>query len=65
MTDKEIVNRLLENDAGTIGNFFFVRCRAMLAYVGQYFWQTRQTPEELTEEFYGQRKSYGDKMNKS
>lgn len=34
MTDKETVNRLLENDAGTIGIFFFVRCRAMLAYVG-------------------------------
>ena len=52
MTDKEIVNRLLENDARTIGNFFFVRCHAMLAYVGQYFCQTRQTPEELIGEFY-------------
>lgn len=52
MTDKEIVNRLLENDTGTIRNFFFVRCRAMLAYVGQYFCQTRQTPEELIGEFY-------------
>lgn len=52
MTDKEIVSRLLENDAEAIRDFFFVRCRAMLAYVGQYFCQTRQTPEELIGEFY-------------
>ena len=52
MTDKEIVNRLLENDTETIRNFFFVRCRAMLAYIGQYFCQMRQKPEELIGEFY-------------
>ena len=52
MTDKEIVNRLLENDTETIRDFFFVRCRAMLAYIGQYFCQMRQTPEELIGEFY-------------
>lgn len=52
MTDKEIVSRLVENDAETIRNFFFVRCRAMLAYIGQYFCQMRQKPEELIGEFY-------------
>ena len=52
MTDKEIVNRLLENDTETIRDFFFVRCRAMLAYIGQYFCQMRQKPEELIGEFY-------------
>lgn len=52
MTDKEIVSRLVENDAETIRIFFFVRCRAMLAYIGQYFCQMRQKPEELIGEFY-------------
>lgn len=52
MTDREIVNRLLENDTEIIRDFFFVRCRAMLAYIGQYFCQMRQTPEELIGEFY-------------
>lgn len=52
MTDKEIVNRLLENDTETIRDFFFVRCRAMLTYIGQYFCQMRQKPEELIGEFY-------------
>lgn len=52
MTDKEIINRLLENDTETIRDFFFVRCRAMLAYIGQYFCQMRQKPEEMIGEFY-------------
>ena len=52
MTDKEIVNHLLENDTEAIRDFFFVRCRAMLTYIGQYFRQMRQKPEELIGEFY-------------
>lgn len=52
MTDKEIVTHLLENDTETIRDFFFVRCHAMLAYIGQYFCQMQQKPEELIGEFY-------------
>lgn len=52
MTDQETVNKLLEGDHRTIRDFFFVRCRPMLIYVGQYFCQYKYTPEELIGEFF-------------
>lgn len=52
MTDQEIVNKLILGDPLTIENFFFVRCRGALGYVGQYYCKDRQTPEELIGEFY-------------
>lgn len=52
MTDQQIVNNLIMGDHRTIKEFFFVRCRAMLTYVGYYFCQSKQTPEELIGEFY-------------
>lgn len=51
-TDREIVEKLIENDEDTIKEFFFVRCRSALCYIGQYFCHGRQTPEELIGEFY-------------
>ena len=35
-----------------IKDFFFVRCKPMLIYIGQYFCQYKHTPEELIGEFY-------------
>ena len=52
MTDQQIVNNLIMGDDRTIYDFFFVRCRAMLTYVGYYFCQSKQSPEELIGEFY-------------
>ena len=52
MKDQEIVNNLLAGDQRAIRDFFFVRCRPMLIYVGQYFCQHKDTPEELIGEFY-------------
>lgn len=52
MTDKQIITSLLSNDPRIIREFFFVRCKPMLLYVGQYFCPYRQTPEELIGEFY-------------
>lgn len=52
MTDREIVAKLITNDQRTINNFFFVRCKPMLAYVGQYFCPYKQSAEELVGEFY-------------
>lgn len=52
MTDKQIVEKLIANDPRTIRDFFFVRCRGALTYIGQYFCQDKQTPEELIGEFY-------------
>lgn len=52
MTDKETLEGLCKYDARTIKEFFFVRCKPMLIYIGQYFCQYRQTPEELIGEFY-------------
>ena len=51
-TDREIVDKLIANDEDTIKEFFFVRCRGALCYIGQYFCHGRQTPEELIGEFY-------------
>lgn len=52
MTDQQIVNKLIIGDDRTIYDFFFVRCRAMLTYVGYCFCQSKQSPEELIGEFY-------------
>lgn len=52
MTDREIITALIGGDHRTIKEFFFVRCRPMLIYIGQYFCPYRQSPEELMGEFY-------------
>ena len=52
MTDQQIVNNLIIGDHRTIKDFFFVRCKSMLIYIGQYFCQHKHTPEELIGEFY-------------
>ena len=52
MTDQQIVNNLIIGDHRTIKDFFFVRCKPMLIYIGQYFCQQKHTPEELIGEFY-------------
>ncbi|MBQ2883467.1 MAG: sigma-70 family RNA polymerase sigma factor [Alphaproteobacteria bacterium] len=52
MTDQQIVNNLIMGDHRTIKDFFFVRCKPMLIYIGQYFCQHKHTPEELIGEFY-------------
>ncbi len=52
MTDQQVVNNLIIGDHRTIKDFFFVRCKPMLIYIGQYFCQDKQTPEELIGEFY-------------
>jgi len=52
MTDKELVEKLIANDPRTIYDFFFVRCRTMLSYVGAYFGNNHVMPEELIGEFY-------------
>lgn len=52
MSDKDIVKKLIANDPVTIKEFFFVRCRGALTYIGQYFFQDKQTPEELIGDFY-------------
>lgn len=52
MTDQEIVENLIANDVCTIRDFFFVRCRGVLMYIGQYYCPNLQMPEELIGEFY-------------
>ncbi len=52
MTDRELVKNLIAGDTRTISYFFFERCYNALSYIGQYFCQTKQTPEELIGEFY-------------
>ncbi len=52
MTDYQIVSNLIIGDYRTVKDFFFVRCRPMLIYIGQYFCQYKHTPEELIGEFY-------------
>lgn len=52
MTDKQIVDNLIIGDHRTIKDFFFVRCKPMLIYIGQYFCRYKHTPEELIGEFY-------------
>lgn len=52
MTDQRVVEKLINGDHRTIKDFFFVRCKPMLIYIGQYFCQYKYTPEELIGEFY-------------
>lgn len=52
MTDQQTVEYLISGDPRTIKDFFFVRCRPMLVYIGHYFCRQRHTPEELIGEFY-------------
>ena len=52
MTDQQIVSNLIIGDHRTIKDFFFVQCKPMLIYIGQYFCQQKHTPEELIGEFY-------------
>ena len=52
MTDRILVQQLICGDHRTIKDFFFVRCRPMLIYIGHYFCRCKQTPEELIGEFY-------------
>lgn len=52
MTDKETVKRLIANDPDTVREFFFVRCRPVLAYIGRFFCRQRQSAEEMIGEFY-------------
>lgn len=52
MTDRQVVDKLIIGDHCTIKDFFFVRCKPMLIYIGQYYCQYKYTPEELIGEFY-------------
>ena len=52
MIDQQIVNNLILGDHRTIKDFFFVRCKPMLIYIGHYFCLYKHTPEELIGEFY-------------
>lgn len=52
MTDQQVIEKLIVYDQRTIKDFFFVRCRPMLVYIGQYFCPNKQPPEELIGEFY-------------
>lgn len=51
-TDREIVEKLLANNPTVINEFFFVRCRGILTYIGHCFCSGRLLPEELIGEFY-------------
>lgn len=52
MTDQRVVEKLINGDHRITKDFFFVRCKPMLIYIGQYFCQYKYTPEELIGEFY-------------
>lgn len=52
MTDQQIVTDIISGDHRTIYDFFFVRCRPMLTYIGHYYCNSKLTPEELIGEFY-------------
>lgn len=52
MTDKQIIEDLINGNPRAIKEFFFVRCKPMLIYIGQYYCQYKQTHEELIGEFY-------------
>ena len=52
MSDQETIEGLLRDDPRTIRHFFFGRCRAALAYIGQYYLPERESAEELIGEFY-------------
>ena len=50
--DKDMVERLIANDPVAIEEFFFVRCRAALNYIGQYFCDAKESAESLIGDFY-------------
>ncbi len=50
--DRYVVEALIANDPAMIEEFFFVRCRVALAYIGEYFCGTKEPPESLIGEFY-------------
>ncbi len=52
MTDRETVESLLAGDRRVIHDFFCVRCRPALTYIGRYFCQYVESPEDLIGEFY-------------
>lgn len=52
MTDRETLERILAGDPQTVREFFFERCRPVLTYIGRYFCQFLESPEDLIGEFY-------------
>lgn len=52
MSDQQFISQLIAGNPRAIEDFFFVRCRAMLTYIGQYFYQEQLKPEELIGDFY-------------
>lgn len=50
--DRQMVEALIANNVEAVEEFFFVRCRAALSYIGQYFCQSKESPESLIGEFY-------------
>lgn len=52
MSDKETVELLIADDPDAVREFFFVRCRPALTYIGQYFCSGKQSAEEMIGEFY-------------
>ena len=52
MSDQQLILQLTAGNPQIIEEFFFVRCKPMLMYIGQYFCQNIQSPEELIGEFY-------------
>lgn len=52
MSDKETVELLIADDPDAVREFFFVRCRPALTYIGQYFCGGKLSAEEMIGEFY-------------
>lgn len=52
MSDQQLILQLIAGNPQIIEEFFFVRCKPMLMYIGHYFCQNIQSPEELIGEFY-------------
>ncbi len=42
--DRYVVEAVIANDPAMIEEFFFVRCRVALAYIGEYFCGTKEPP---------------------
>lgn len=52
MNDQQIIRNLIIGNTFIIRDFFFIWCRPMLVYIGQYFCQYKPSPEKLIGEFY-------------
>lgn len=52
LTDKEIVERLISGDENVLKTFLFEDCRPALSYIGECFFTTKYSPEELVGELY-------------